>query len=287
MWTAAQRERYKDDGRRYPRDLTDAEWALLAPLFAGYASLTVDLREMVNACLYLQKTGCQWRFLPKEFGPWQTVRSWHDRFRADGVWTDAAALLTRGVRRRRGHATEPRTAILDSQSVVSGPQRGERGVDGNKRIKGIKRHVLTCSLGFVLAVLVTAANLHDTAAAAILLDRAAADGWAPAGRRLGAAAPQGRRHLRRRPHGRRRRAACPGACPGPAGHLARARCERLHAAARFTPLPLRWRIEATFGTQTNRYRRLTRTLEQSPTPAEDAVAIANCHRVLRTYTRNT
>ena len=183
MWTAAQRERYKDDGRRYPRDLTDAEWALLAPLFAGYASLTVDLREMVNACLYLQKTGCQWRFLPKEFGPWQTVRSWHDRFRADGVWTDAAALLTRGVRRRRGHATEPRTAILDSQSVVSGPQRGERGVDGNKRIKGIKRHVLTCSLGFVLAVLVTAANLHDTAAAAILLDRAAADGWAPAGRR--------------------------------------------------------------------------------------------------------
>ena len=179
MWTAAQRERYKDDGRRYPRDLTDAEWALLAPLFAGYASLTVDLREMVNACLYLQKTGCQWRFLPKEFGPWQTVRSWHDRFRADGVWTDAAALLTRGVRRRRGHATEPRTAILDSQSVVSGPQRGERGVDGNKRIKGIKRQVLTCSLGFVLAVLVTAANLHDTAAAAILLDRAAADGWAP------------------------------------------------------------------------------------------------------------
>jgi putative transposase len=270
MWTAAQRERYKDDGRRYPRDLTDAEWALLAPLFAGYASLTVDLREMVNACLYLQKTGCQWRFLPKEFGPWQTVRSWHDRFRADGVWTDAAALLTRGVRRRRGHATEPRTAILDSQSVVSGPQRGERGVDGNKRIKGIKRHVLTCSLGFVLAVLVTAANLHDTAAAAILLDRAAADGWAPqrlkvdgiyVGARMAAAAE---RHA-----------------------LDLQVTSREPGAKGFTPLPLRWRIEATFGTQTNRYRRLTRNLEQSPTAAEDAVAIANCHRVLRTYTRNT
>ena len=69
MWTAEQRERYKDDGRRYPSDLTDAEWVLIAPLFADYSTLTVDLWEMANACLYLQKTGCQWRFLPKEFGP--------------------------------------------------------------------------------------------------------------------------------------------------------------------------------------------------------------------------
>jgi putative transposase len=270
MWTADQRERYKDDGRRYPSDLTDREWALIAPLFADYATLTVDLREIVNACLYLQKTGCQWRFLPKEFGPWQTVRSWHDRFRADGVWTDAAAQLTRAVRRRQGHAAEPTTAILDSQSVVSGPQRGERGVDGNKQIKGIKRHVLTCSLGFVLAVLVTAANLHDTAAVAILLDRAAADGWAPqrlkvdgiyVGPRMAAAAER---------HGLDVQVA-----------------SRAPDTKGFTPLPLRWRIEATFGTQTNRYRRLTRNLEQSPTAAEDAVAIANCHRVLRAYARDT
>ena len=84
MWAAEQRERYKDAGRRYPSDLTDAEWAVIAPLFACYATLTVDLRGMVNACLSLQKTGCQWRFLPREFGPWQTVRSWHDRFRVDG-----------------------------------------------------------------------------------------------------------------------------------------------------------------------------------------------------------
>lgn len=270
MWTAAQRERYKDDRRRYPSDLTDAEWALIAPLFACYATLTVDLREMVNACLYLQKTGCQWRFLPKDFGPWQTVRSWHDRFRADGVWTDAAALLTRGVRRSRGHVAEPTTAILDSQSVVSGPQRGERGVDGNKRVKGIKRHVLTCSLGFVLAVLVTAANLHDTAAAAVLLDRAAEGGWAPkhlkvdgiyVGARMAAAAE---RHT-----------------------LDVQVASRASDARGFTPLPLRWRIEATFGTQTNRYRRLTRNLEQSPAAAEDAVTIANCHRLLRAYTRIT
>jgi putative transposase len=179
IWTAEHRERYRDDGRHYPSDLSDAEWATVEPLFTGYATLTADLREIVNACLYLHRTGCPWRYLPKDFGPWQTVRSWHDRFREDGIWADGAGLLTRAVRARRGHTPEPATAILDSQSVTSGPQRGHRGVDGNKRMKGIKRHVLCCSLGFVLAVLVTAANVHDTAAAGPLLDRAAANGWAP------------------------------------------------------------------------------------------------------------
>ncbi len=95
MWTDAARERYKDDGRRYPSDLTDAEWHTIEPVLRSYATLTVNLREMINACLYLEKAGCPWRFLPKEFDPWQTVRTWHDRFRADGIWSDIAALLTR------------------------------------------------------------------------------------------------------------------------------------------------------------------------------------------------
>jgi putative transposase len=268
MWTAEHRERYKDDGRRYPSDLTDAEWETIAPYFAVYQTLTADLREMVNACLYLHKTGCGWRYLPKDFGPWETVRTWHDRFRHDGIWSDISGVLTRAVREKHGHAAEPSTAILDSQSVVSGPQKGERGVDGNKKIKGIKRHILTCSLGFVLAVLATPANVHDTQAAGPLLDRAAQHGWAPKrvkvdgiyiGERMDAAAA---RHdldvqLTTRP-------------PETKG---------------FTPLPIRWRIERTFGTQTNHYRRLTRNLEQSATAAENAVEIANFHRVLKAYCR--
>jgi putative transposase len=111
MWTAEAREQYKDDGRRYPSDLTDAEWATIEPLLSCYATLTAGLREMVNACLYLEKAGCPWRFLPKEFGPWQTVRTWHDRFRADGIWTDIAVLLTRAVRAKQGRKPEPATAI--------------------------------------------------------------------------------------------------------------------------------------------------------------------------------
>src|SRR6185369_9488424 len=137
MWTAEHRERYKDDGRRYPSDLTDAEWETIAPHFAVYQTLTADRREMVNACLYLHKTGCGWRYLPQDFGPWETVRTWHDRFHDDGIWSEIGGVLTRAVRQQQGHAAEPSTAILDSQSVVSGPQKGERGVDGNKNIKGI------------------------------------------------------------------------------------------------------------------------------------------------------
>jgi putative transposase len=268
MWTKEHREKYKDDGRRYPSDLTDVECKAIEPLFSGYEPLTADLREMVNACLYLEKTGCQWRAIPKDFGPWQTVRTWHDRFRDDGIWADAATLLTPAVRQKHGRPAEPSTGILDSQSVVSGPQKGSRGFDGNKKIEGIKRHVLTCSLGFVLALLVTVASLHDTKAVAILLDRAADAGWDID------------------------RITVDGIYTGPTVAAAAQRQDvevqvstRDPEAKGFSPLPVRWRIEATFGTLTNRYRRLTRNLEQDGVAAEDAVEIANFHRVLRAYAR--
>ena len=69
MWTGQDRERYKDDGRRYPSDLSETEWALIRPLVETYPTLTRDIREMVNGCLYLAAEGCRWRGLPKEFGP--------------------------------------------------------------------------------------------------------------------------------------------------------------------------------------------------------------------------
>ena len=152
--------------------------------------------------------------------------------------------------------------------MTSGPQGGPRGVDGNKKVRGIKRHVLTCSLGFVLALLVTAANAHDTQPVEALLDRAVADGW------------------------KVKRAKVDGIYVGP--RMAQAATEhgvdaqvttRERDQKGFKPLPLRWRIEATFGTLANRWHRLTRNLEQSTAAAEDAVSIANCHRVLRAYHR--
>jgi putative transposase len=264
MWTAEDRERYKDDSRRYPSDLTDAEWDLVRPLFEIYPTLSKDIREMVNGCLYLAAEGCRWRSLPKEFGPWQTVRGYWDRFQRDEVWADAAALLIPAARARLGRSPEPSTGIVDSQSVVSGPQRGERGVDGNKKVKGIKRHVLTCSFGFILAILVSAANLHDTHGLAPLLERADQAGWDL------------------------ERIKVDGIYAGPTVRAGATRhgvdvqvSLRDPAARGFAPLPLRWRIEATFGTLTNRYRRLTRNLEQSHDAAENVVQIANLRRVLR------
>src|SRR5206468_4141483 len=135
MWTVEDRERYKDDGRRYPSDLTDAEWELVRSLFETYPILTRDIRAMVDGCLYLGAEGCRWRSLPKDFGPWQTVRGYWDRFRRDGVWADVAALLTPAARARLGKAPAPSTGIVDSQSVTSGAQKGERGVDGNKKVR--------------------------------------------------------------------------------------------------------------------------------------------------------
>jgi putative transposase len=269
MWTTKDREHYKDKARRYPSDLTSIEWELVQPLFETYATLTADIRAMVDGCLYLEAEGCRWRSLPKDFGPWQTVRGYWDRFRRDGIWADAAVLLTPAARARLGRSPEPSTGIVDSQSVVSGPQKGERGIDGNKKVKGIKRHVLTCSFGFVLAVLVSTANLHDTHGLAPLLERAGEAGWDL--RRIKVDAIY-------------------------AGPTIRAAADRHRVdvqvsvrdpvARGFAPLPVRWRIEATFGTLTNRHRRLTRNLEQSADAAENIVEIANLRRVLRVLSRS-
>ena len=125
MWTDKDREKYKDDGRRYPSDLTDAEWDIIKPLFMGYFTFTADMREVVNACFYLEHTGCQWRALPSDFGPHQTVRTWYDRFRTEGVWAQAAADLTRRVAkptvmgRSRRPASWTRKVLFQGRSRVS------------------------------------------------------------------------------------------------------------------------------------------------------------------------
>ncbi len=268
MWTEAQREKYKDNGQRYPSDLTDEEWSLIEPFFADYWTKTANMRAVVNGCFYHDRTGCQWRFLPRTFGPPGTVRWWHDRFQADGTWIKATAPLTRRVRAAHGRAAEPSTGIMDSQSVVAAPQKGERGYDGHKKINGIKRHLLVCSLGFILATLVTPANVHDTKVADMLLERASAAGW----------------HLKR--------VIADGIYQGPVIEQAAQKHQvdwittlPPPDAKGFVPVPLRWRIEATNGTMTNRSRFLTRNLTEHPENAENAIQIANCHRLLRDTAR--
>src|SRR3954470_11688072 len=177
MWTARDRELHRETGKRYPSDLSDEEWSLASGFFANYRPLSATIREIAEACLYLVAEGCRWRALPKDFPPWQTVRWGRDRFRRDGVWERVSHALTSGARAVAGRSGEPRTGLVDTQSVRCGPQRGERGGDGGKKLNGRKRHVLTCSAGFLLAALVTAASVHDKHGVDPLLARSHAAGW--------------------------------------------------------------------------------------------------------------
>jgi putative transposase len=107
--------------KQYPSDLTDAEWMMLAPLLPPPKRLgrpaTIERREVVNAILYVLRTGCQWRYLPEGFPNWNTVYWYFVRWTDDGTWERVTDTLRRQVRVQAGREPEPSAAILDSQSV--------------------------------------------------------------------------------------------------------------------------------------------------------------------------
>jgi putative transposase len=153
----------------YPSDLTDEQWAFLQEWLPdakpGGRPRRTDLREVVNALLYLTRNGCVWRGLPHDFPPWRTVYEYYRAWINDGTWDQIVVELRGQVRTRAGRDPNPRTAALDSQSVKTAGSGGVKGYDGAKKIHGRKRHILVDSLGLLLAVVVTAANVDDGVAA--------------------------------------------------------------------------------------------------------------------------
>ncbi len=162
----------------HPSDLSDAEWAILAPLLPPPASCGRPRkwpeRLIADAVFYVLRSGCAWRMLPREFPPWPTVYAHFRRWRVSGALRRAHDASRVQVRAAEGRAAEPSAAIIDSQSAkttgVGGPARG---YDGGKRLKGRKRHILVDALGLVLLACAHAADVHDRDGARLLVDVAA------------------------------------------------------------------------------------------------------------------
>jgi putative transposase len=158
----------------YPCDVTDVEWAQLAPLRPEPARRGRPrrwaLRLWVNAIFYVLRPGCAWRDVPREYPPWPTVYATFRRWRLQGVWQCVHEAWRRTVRRRAGRDPEPSAAIMDSQRVKTPAESGLiKGYDGGKQVKGRKRQVLVDTLGLLLSVYVTPANTSDQAGARRLL----------------------------------------------------------------------------------------------------------------------
>ena len=161
MWTEEHRRIYRRDGVGYPSDQGDAEWARLEPLIPraspGGRPRKTDMRAAMNAILYLLRTGCPWRYLPRDrFPPRSTVYNIFRKFQHGGVWEAIWAELYLALRERIGREASPSAAVLDSQSIKIGRKRGGRdnqvGYDASKHVKGRKIRALVDSEGLPMRV---------------------------------------------------------------------------------------------------------------------------------------
>lgn len=164
---------------RYDSDLSDEQWALVAPLIpaprsnhtTGGRPAKYDRREILNAILYVARTGCQWRMLPHDFPKWKTVYTYFVRWHEEGVLENVNARLRRKVRIEAGRNPAPSAGIIDSQSVKIVANVGVSGFDGAKKVNGRKRHIVVDTLGLLLTVVVHEASLSDRESAQrVLID---------------------------------------------------------------------------------------------------------------------
>ncbi len=146
----------------YPSNVSDSQWQYISKFLDTKRNRKYALREVLNAILYLVKTGCQWRMLPRDFAPWKLVYYYFDTWKKQELFEVIQESLVQQTRLKKDKKEQPTVGIIDAQSVKNTLVSSEsKGFDAGKRIKGIKRHIIVDTLGMVLAVVIQGASVQD------------------------------------------------------------------------------------------------------------------------------